>query len=391
MARRLLVVVPYFPPDGKAGGAEMFALALVEGLVIDHGWDVTIVTSQPRIPIAREVVSERVTVHRLPYQFRISNSPISLSWFWELKRIIASVDPDVINIHLPVPGLGDIASRVAGERPVVLYYHFGSMKKGDPALDPIIWAYESIVLPRCLKRAVNIACCSAYVKHDFLRKFSGKIVVIPPGVDIERFHPAANGVTEPRVLYVGSLNKSDKHKRFSDLLTACRILLDDIPDLRLDAVGGGDGREIYEDLAVRMGIAKSVDFHGRLEGEALAEAYRQAAVLAVPSLKETFGMVITEAMASGLPVVAVDGGGVPEVVDDARDGLLVPPRSPRELASAIGALLTDRPRAVALGQAGRRKAVEKWCWPHQVTAMNELLVAAAARREDDRRAASRNR
>jgi glycosyltransferase involved in cell wall biosynthesis len=375
--RRLLVTTPYFPPDPKAGGAEMFAMSLVEGLTVDHDWEVTVITTTRNGEIEDEVLPNGVTVYRLPYRFTLSNSPISGGWPREVKRIIAAVNPDVININIPVPGLGDVASLVAYGRPVVIYYHFGSMRKGNRIPDAIIWLYESLLLPISLRRARYIACGTTYVRDGILRGFRSKTSVIPPGVDSRRFHPAAHRITDPHVLYVGSLNLSDQHKRFQDLLEACAILRDELPELRLSAVGGGDGRTMCEEMVAKLGIADLVRFRGRLEGEALAQAYRDAAVLAVPSLRETFGMVITEAMASGLPVVAVNGGGVPDVVDDNKDGILVPPRNPRALADALREILADPERADALGQAGRKKVSERLEWSHQIAAMNGILVAAA--------------
>ena len=316
MSRRLLITIPYFPPDPKAGGAEMFVMSVAEGLTTDHGWEVTIVTTTSKDHVEIETGPAGAAVYRLPHKLTLSNSPISMSWLRELKRVIDAVDPDVIKINIPVPGLGDMAIQAAGRRPIVIYYHFGSLKKGRPVLDTLIWLYESLILPVGLRRANHIVCGSTYVRDGILSGFGSKTSIIRPGVDTVRFHPAAQRVAEPRVLYVGSLSRSDQHKRFSDLLEACAILRRDLPDLRLCAVGGGDGRGIYEDMAARLGIADLVRFTGRLSGDALAEAYRDAAVFALPSTREAFGMVVTEAMASGLPVVAVNAGGVTSFLDE---------------------------------------------------------------------------
>jgi rhamnosyl/mannosyltransferase len=377
MSRRILVTIPYFPPDPKAGGAEMFVVSMVEGLTVDHGWEVTIVTSTPKNSIEVEAGPGGARVYRLPHRIMLSNSPISISWYRELKRLIEKVDPNVVNINIPVPGLGDMTSHVAGRRPTVVYYHFGSMKKGSLALDPLIWVYETLVLPVTLNPAQHIVCGSAYVRDGILSKFRDKTSIVPPGVDTVRFHPAPCRNVDPHVLYVGSLNASDQHKRFPDLLEAVAILRADLPELKLSAVGGGDGQQRYQEMAVRLGIDDMVQFHGRLEGDSLAEAYRNAAVLAVPSLRETFGMVITEAMASGLPVVAVNAGGVPTVVADNKDGLLVPPRDPRAMAAALRDILTDHDRADLLGKAGREKVSSLLTWEHQIASMNAIFAAAA--------------
>jgi glycosyltransferase involved in cell wall biosynthesis len=355
----------------------MFVMSMVEGLTADHGWEVTVVTSTPGDKVKIEQTRRGACVYRLPYKMMVSNSPISLDWYRELKRLIDTVDPDVVNINIPVPGLGDIASRAARRRPTVVYYHFGSMKKGHPVLDPVIGAYESLVLPLTLRRAQHIACGTTYVRDGILSRFRDKTSIVPPGVDTVRFHPASRRVIEPRILYVGSLNRADGHKRFPDLLEACAILRAELPELKLSAVGGGDGQHDYEEVATRLGIADMVQFHGRLEGQALAEAYRDAAVFALPSLRETFGMVITEAMASALPVVAVNGGGVATVVDDNKDGILVPPRDPSAMAIALRSVLTNPERAEDLGRTGREKVLSTMTWKHQIASMNEIFTAAA--------------
>jgi glycosyltransferase involved in cell wall biosynthesis len=381
MAKRLLLVISHFSPDRRAGGAEMFALAEAAGLAVDHGWEVTVVTTAPREPVTREVALDRVQVRRIPYQFRLSNSPVSLRWRRELKKIVAEVDPDLVNVHLPVPGLADIASGAAGGRPVVAYYHYGSMRKGNLLLDPVIRLYESLVLPLCLRKARRLACGSTYVRDGILRNYVGKTRIIPPGVDTTRFSPAPRRNTAPVVLYVGSLNLSDKHKRFMDLLAACREMLPEMPGLRLLVAGGGDGLPVYKEMAAEMGLGGCVEFLGRIHGDALADVYRQAAVLALPSLAEAFGMVLIEAMASGLPVVAAQGGAAPEVVADGVDGILVPSRDPHALADALRTVLADPDRATAMGAAGRRKVVGEMQWPQRIAALNDLftdVLAAAA-------------
>jgi glycosyltransferase involved in cell wall biosynthesis len=371
------MTIPYFPPDPKAGGAEMFVMSAAEGLTADHGWEVTIVTTTSKDRVEIETGPAGVVVHRLPHKFTLSNSPVSMHWPWELKRLIAAVEPDVINVNIPVPGLGDMAIQAAGRRPLVIYYHFGSMMKGRPAPDALIWLYESFVLPLGLRRAKHIVCGSTYVRDGILHRFRSKTSIISPGVDTVRFHPAAQRVAKPRILYVGSLNRSDQHKRFSDLLEACAILRADVPDLQLCAVGGGDGRGMYEDMAARLAIADLVRFTGRLSGDSLAKAYRDAAVFALPSTRETFGMVVTEAMASGLPVVAVNGGGVTSFLDETENCLLVPAHNPQAMASALKTILTNPDKADAMGRAGRKKVSELLVWKRQIASMNKVLIAAA--------------
>jgi len=87
-------------------------------------------------------------------------------------------------------------------------------------------------------------------------------------------------------------------------------------------------------------------------------------------------MVITEAMATGLPVVAVNGGGVSTLVDNGKDGLLIPPQNPPALAAALRTILTEPEMASALGQSGRKKVCENLRWSRQISLMNIVLQDA---------------
>ncbi len=110
------------------------------------------------------------------------------------------------------------------------------------------------------------------------------------------------------------------------------------------------------------GDLNAVQFVGAVEHSRLPEHYRRADVVVNPSLSESFGMSLIEAMACGLPVVATAVGGMREVVVGGGTGLLCQAAKPDELAAAILRLLEDRPLAAAMGTAGRRRAEELYSW-----------------------------
>lgn len=358
--QKVLLVVPYFPPH--KGGMELFACNIAEHLSRRHGWEVVVVTTGEGRKAEIEEISARLRVYRLPYWRKLSNSPISLSWFWQAMTIIRAEKPELINIHTPVPGLGDVMSLMAGRRPVIVNYHMGTMKKEKPHLDFVIWIYEHVLLKPMLHKARKIISSSDYVRDGFLGNFKHKTQTITPAVDSELFHPAPVPVKTPRIIFVGSLNKSDGHKNLRALLAACKELRAAVPGLELTAVGDGDGRSLYEDLAANMGMADVTTFTGWLERSSLAEAYRGAAVFALPTTNDSFPLVITEAMASGLPVVSTLVGGIPTLVDDNVDGLLVDPADFGALVGALKRILTDEKLASRLGEAGRNKAVRSLSW-----------------------------
>ena len=123
------------------------------------------------------------------------------------------------------------------------------------------------------------------------------------------------------------------------------------------------GRAYLADLAAEAAGDDRIVFHGGVLQTDTIDFYRRATVLVFPSvLHEAFGLPTIEASACGLPVVATCSGGVPEVVEDGRTGILVPRGDARELALAIGRVLDDPALARAMGEAGRRRAVEHFSW-----------------------------
>jgi glycosyltransferase involved in cell wall biosynthesis len=126
-------------------------------------------------------------------------------------------------------------------------------------------------------------------------------------------------------------------------------------------------------------IAPSVEFVSGISHTALPQQYLAADIVVQPSLYETFGMPLVEAMASGLPVIGSDVGGIPEVVGSGESGILVPPGDVQRLETALEQLVTDAPRRAALGKAGRARAESVYSW-ERVTEALERVYEDARRR-----------
>lgn len=370
-ALKLLIVIPYFPPH--IGGTELFAANIADELTHYHAWNVVVVTTSDKAHEEIEQRSDGLRIYRLPYKAKISNTPLSLAWLWRIRRIIRNERPDLVNVHTPVPGLADIASLLAGKRPVVVNYHAGSMRKERSRLNLLIWLYESFLLQPMLCKARKIISSSDYVRDSMLEKFKDKTVTISPAVDSDMFHPAESRSDSHRVVFVGSLKKSDGHKNLDGLLLACELLRQEIADLTITVVGDGDGRAVYEELARDLRLADITTFTGWLERAELACTYREGAVFALASRQDSFPLVITEAMASGLPVVTTRVGGIPTLVEDGVDGLLVPPDDLGALVDALRRVLMDQDLACRLGRAGREKAVRSLNWSSRGELTNRVL------------------
>jgi glycosyltransferase involved in cell wall biosynthesis len=216
--------------------------------------------------------------------------------------------------------------------------------------------YRGLML-EVARRADLIITGSSSSRDDIVRelrvKDSGRVAAIPDGVD-ERFTPAAEPHSRDNtILYVGRL---DPYKNVPGLVEAfAKVRRGAVPDARLRIVGPADER--YPEaprLAEALGVARFVEWAGYLGDAELEEAYRQAAVLVLPSHYEGFGLPALEAMACGTPVVCSNVSSLPEVVGDA--ALTVDPHKTGELASAISRVLSDEPLRRELREKGLRRA-----------------------------------
>lgn len=219
-----------------------------------------------------------------------------------------------------------------------------------------------------VETADRVIAVSARMREDILRHFAvdpAKVVVIHNGIDPERFRRTERrdalerrSVRSPYVLFVGRITDQ---KGIFHLLEAARKLPPEVQVVLCAAAP--DTPEIEQRLRRAVAEQPNVLWIGEMVplGD-VVQLYSHAAVFVCPSVYEPFGLINLEAMACETPVVASAVGGILEVVEDGRTGLLVPPASPDDLAAAIRRVLDDPGFARALGQAGRRRVEERFSW-----------------------------
>ena len=364
---RALITAPYFKPH--SGGLEEYSYRIAKGLQESMGWEVCVATSG-RKPDAGTGSFQGVRVHRLPYRLTLSNTPLGFSWRRRLKRVIAAERPDVIIAHAPVPGMIDVTARRARKIPFVVTYHYGSMLKGSRLTDPVIRFYESFLLPPIMRKARSVILTSKFAQStELMRPYAEKSIVINPGIDTGFYPARPPGQAGHRIMHVGGLKCGEQHK---ELLTSLRVtaeLKNTYPDVRLMVVGEGNRQDYFVAMAEQLGISLEVEFRGRLSGQDLLAVYQKADVLIVPSSTEAFGMVVVEAMASGLPVVGSTVGGIPEIVADGETGFLVEPGDVAGFARKISRLFDDAALRERFRENGRRDALARdWSARVELTA-----------------------
>lgn len=284
---------------------------------------------------------------------------------------------------------------------VVLHMHCEWLSQLDPAM----------IGPR-LRRTDLVVSCSDHVTERVRSAFgrSVRCVTVHNGIG-----PATAPAPRPetgapalarRLLFVSRVSPE---KGVHVLLDAFSLVAQEHPDVVLDIAGpehtipaayivdiaaepevaglhafyGGDRYGDQLRRRIPTGLRERVSFLGFVPPAELAGLYRSATLLVHPTLSDSFGMPVVEAMAAGLPVVASRIGGIPEVVDDGTTGVLVPANDPEALARAVLALLADEDRAAAMGRAGRERALARFTWDRAATTLwseYERLLAQPPRR-----------
>ncbi len=255
--------------------------------------------------------------------------------------------PHILHLHdAHAVLIGSLAAKLARTPAVVVSrrvdFRINSRWKYTWAIDRIIAISEAI-------RAVLLDCGVP----------AEKLSVVPSGVDLSRFDapPAREEARrrlglEPDKLALGCVAALTDHKGHRFLLEAWPQIVDAHPGARLLLAGSGELEAELKSQVTRLGIESSVRFLGYEQDVVGLLAALDLFVLS--SHLEGLCTSLMDALAAGLPIVATTAGGIPEVIENGRTGVLVPPREPQALAGAVIELLADRERMAALGSAARQ-------------------------------------
>jgi glycosyltransferase involved in cell wall biosynthesis len=224
-----------------------------------------------------------------------------------------------------------------------------------------------------LARARSIVVPSTFLREVFAR-FGFAAVEVPNIVDLEAFHAPHATPANPRILVTRNL------EAVYDIATALRafaLVQARVPAAGMTIAGSGPQRAELEGIATALGVAPRVRFTGRLDNAELPALYREATVALNPSLADNMPISLLEAMASGVPIVSTNVGGIPYVVRDGYSALLVPPGDANRMAEAVLRVIEDASLARQLAANGAREAIQ-YQWPR----VRPRLLAVYARAMD---------
>jgi len=335
----LHVYKDYFP---VLGGIENHIRVLAEAQAA-CGHDVTALVCDP----GHRTRTETQAGVRIIKAGRITTAasmPLSLSQ----PLLLAKLRPDIVHIQSPYP-LGEAANWLFGcGKATVISYQSDIVRQRNwlrlyaPILRRVLWKADRI-----------IASSPRYIETSpWLGPVRDKCIVVPLGVDPERFTPDYHLHSGPlELLFVGRLRY---YKGLDTLICAMK----EAPGTRLTIVGDGPMRQEWQTLCNSLSLQDRISFAGNMTDTALPSVYQHADVFVLPAnaRAEAFGLVLLEAMASGLPCITTElGTGTSWIVQDGITGLVVPPRDPRTLAEAICYLRDNPTRRMIMSDRARAR------------------------------------
>ena len=289
-----------------------------------------------------------------------------------VRRLVRSLNPDIVHaLHLTSYGF---LGALAGFSPLVISV-WGTDILEAPHLTPI----HKWLTRYSLRRADLITATGLHLATETTRYAPRgvPVQVVPYGVDLEKFQPLPRDSDDPVTIGTASRLSSEKGQRY--LLEAFATLRRKYgSQIQLRIAGDGPEEQHLKSLALKLGIAESVDFAGWIDHSALPKFLQGLDIFALPSTYEGFGVAAAEAASMKLAVVASNVYGVPDIVRDGKTGILVPARDSHALAAALSRLVEDVPRRLDMGEAGREAVAAQYDWRDNTAKMDstyERLLA----------------
>jgi teichuronic acid biosynthesis glycosyltransferase TuaC len=293
-----------------------------------------------------------------------------------LERLYAQWPFDLVHSHYALPAGGAALPFVrARGLPLVISVH------GGDVLGPLMRDPEARARVGAVLREAQCVLCNSrgtLVRTAAVAGSTRNMRVVHLGADIPEELPPKHD--QPTLATLGHVIPRKRHE---DVLRALARLRDKLPELRWVVIGDGPERPRLEQLAQQLGVAERVRFAGQLPHAATLDELGRCHLMPLPSVDEAFGVAYIEALAHGVPAIGCAGEGGPEEIAAVGEGIvLVPPRDPPSLATAIASLLTDPPRLAHLSEEGRRTVREHFSWERcgreTVEAYKRALVEARA-------------
>lgn len=353
------ILVLLFPPKWVAG-TEIATYNIAKHLA-KRGHEVHVITSLDE-GLPKESIEQSFYVHRIKIpQMRF----LGIIVFWlKALPLLKRLKPDMVHGQSTTMGIVGFLAKKLLKKPYTVY------ARGSEVYLP--WLFKTPISKLVLRRADVVIALTEDMKTEMQKIYSRDVAVIPNGIDLESYEDLptkeasrqrlALNNNDKIILFVGTLRPV---KGLKYLIQAMNIIRQKDTKARLMLIGYGEERQSLEGLVKELDLGDRVTFVGKVPNEKVPEYMSASDVFVLPSVSEGFPVVILEAMASGLPIVATKVGGLPEIVKDGESGFLVEPSNPEQLADRVLTLLKNEDSRQRMIMNNRNK-VQQYSWENTV-------------------------
>ena len=353
-------------------GEKIKALLLISGLMYGGGQKVVLdllreaqrrneLDVQLTLLGCRESVLQQAAAHVIPYDGRYNRLTTLLPTAWRLRTQLKDSRPAVIHTHGWDADIIGWLSILGSTTRQIIHLHITSEWLGSSRLTHRVRRFLTRLA--FARRGTVLVAVSNAVRRHWARRLpwdAETIVTVHNGVDAEYYTEihSREGLAR-KMPTIGVVARLAPMKGIEYLLEATAELAAQYPAIRLRIAGEGHLKEDLQNRASKLGLAGKVEFLGRVQD--MKSFYGSINVLVLPSIStEGLPLVVLEAMAAALPIVATTVGGTPEVVRDGQDGFLVPPKDVKALTNALQKLLIDEVGCRRMGKNARQHVYEKF-------------------------------
>ncbi|MFC1962411.1 glycosyltransferase family 4 protein [Chloroflexota bacterium] len=376
--RVAMLIQGYYP---LIGGAEVFAQEVAEHLV-KKGHDVDIITTRLDRSLREVETLNGVVVHRIALG-GVKYLSFVAGYFrllWHVLRLDRTRDYDFI--HAVSDGLPSLVAATAKKlrgKPYLITIQGGTITpdyrknlSGRIAAKLQQWSFRNADAVHVISRKLREQAKQLSARNP---------IVIPNGVDASIFRPMnksglrkTHGFSQDENIIIG-VARLIPRKGIDYLIRATAKVAEHLPNLRLLIIGDGIQRANLEKLILKAGLGNKAQILGLVSHEQVPQYLNMADVFVIPSLFEPLGIVTIEAMACGIPVIGTNVDGIPDIVEDGKNGILVPPGDDEQIAEALMTLLSDEDTRNKLAQEGLETVKQKFLWETVLMRIEDLYSA----------------
>ena len=296
----------------------------------------------------------RSTISKISYLFKTK----------EIKKVLKKEKPDIVHAHY-ASSYGLLAA-ILNYHPYIL-----SAWGSDVYLFPKKNIIQKYMIKYNFKKADYIWSTSKDMAREIKLYTNKDIHITPFGVDTSIFKP--NRKIKNKRLIIGTVKALSKIYGINYLIRAFAILKEKYKDIELHIAGKGEQERELKQLCVDLGINNDVKFLGFLESPYLvAQTFNTFDIAVFPSLSESFGVAAIEAQACGVPVIVTKVGGLPEVVEENKTGLIIEKGNIEELVMAIEYLILNEEKRIEMGKSGRKFVLDNYDIENNFGSVDEL-------------------